>query len=305
MASPLVIVPALSAVAIKFRQKNLIADLVMPRSPVEKQEFIDLSDRMGEWLTPPETGVGRTDAPGKLSTSVQDPTYLATLNNGLDEPVPNQDEKNGPSESALARATQRVMGFVELRRELRVANIVGTTGNFGYSKNYTVAAEKWNDPDSDPLSDLLAHLDMPFMRPNKLVMGRVVWTALSKHPKLVHIAFGPAITNGRITKQQLADLLEIEDIIVGDGWINTAKKGQAVTKTRIWGKVCAGIYQGDINLESNGTWGYTAQFGSRVAGTLIDGDIGLYGGVKVRAGESVREVVTAPEFGFVFTNVVA
>lgn len=306
MNSPLVIVPSLSAVAIKYRQKNLIADLVMPRSPVDKQEFIDLSDRMGEWITPPETNVGRVGMPNQLSTSVQDPMYLATINQGLDEPVPNQDQMNGASESALMRATQRVMGFVELRRELRVAGIVGNAANFGYAKAFTTGTTQWSDlTNSDPLADLLEYLDQPFMRPNKLVMGRSVWTALSQHKKLINIAYGNAITSGRITRQQLADLLEIDEIIVGDGWVNAVKKGQTTVKTRIWGKFCAGIYQGDISLESNGTWGYTAQFGQRIAGTIVDPNIGLFGGVKVRAGESVREVVTAKEFGFVFTNVVA
>ena len=99
--------------------------------------------------------------------------------------------------------------------------------------------------------------------------------------------------------------MEIDEVIVGDGWINAAKKGQAVSKTRIWGKFCAGIYQGDINLESAGTWGYTAQFGPRIAGTIQSPDIGIWGGVRVRAGESVREVVPGKEFGFLFTNVVA
>ena len=106
-------------------------------------------------------------------------------------------------------------------------------------------------------------------------------------------------------RENLASLLEIDEIIVGDGWVNTGKKGQTVTKTRIWGKMCAGIYSGDASTDSNGTWGYTAQFGSRVAGTIQDPDIGLFGGVKVRAGESVREVVTAKEFGFLLNAVVA
>lgn len=303
--SPLVIVPTLSAVAIKYRQKGLIADLVMPRSTVDSQEFIDLSDRMAEWMTPPDTQVGRTGAPNQLSNSVQDPTYLATVNQGLDEPVPNQDNLNGPKESALMRATSRVMGFVEQRRELRVASIFNTAGNFAYGTALSGTAQ-WSDyTNSDPLGDLLGYLDQPFMRPNKLVMGRAVWTVLSQHPKLINLGVsGGAVSTRRITRQELADLLEIDEIIVGDGWINTTAKGKTAVKSRIWGKICAGIYS-DVSQLDNGTWGYTAQFGQRVAGTIVDPDIGLYGGVRVRAGESVREVVPAKEFGFLLTAVIA
>ena len=302
--SPLVIIPALSAVAIKFRQTGMIADLVMPRVVVEKQEFIDLSDRMHEWITPPETPVGRVGVPNQLSNSVQDPTYLATVNQGLDEPVPNQDATNSASESALMRATQRVMGFVELRREVRVASVVSVSANYAYVSALS-GTSMWSDyANSNPLNDLLTFLDKPFMRPNKLVMGRNVWTTLSQHPKLIAVA-GANATQRRITRQELADLLEIDEIIVGDGWINTAPKGKPPVKTRIWGNVCAGIYNGSASQADNGMWGYTAQFGSRIAGTIPDPNIGMYGGVKVRAGESVREVVTAKEFGFLLTNVVA
>ena len=222
-------------------------------------------------------------------------------NQGLDEPVPNQDQMNGPSESALMRATQRVMGFVELRREQRAAAMVSDPANYAYTATLS-GTSQWSDyTNSDPLNDLLTYLDMPFVRPNKLVIGRAVWTILSQHPKLTS-SF--AINSKIISKDQLAGLLEIDEIIVGDGWINTNAKGQTVSKTRIWGKFCAGIYQGNIANDSAGTWGYTAQFGNRIAGTIQDPDIGLFGGVKVRAGESVREVVTAKEFGFLLNNVV-
>jgi hypothetical protein len=232
---------------------------------------------------------------------VQDPNYLSTRDYGLDEKVPNRDEMNGPSESALGRATQHVMSKVLRRREQRVAAIVGNSANFGYSNAYSSGSTQWSHVDSTPLKDLLDYLDKPFIRPNALVMGRAVWTALSQHPKLL----ANAATNVRITRQMLADMLEIQEVIVGDGWVNSAKEGQTASKTRIWGKICAGIYKGPVGLEANGTWGYTAQFGSRVAGTIIDPDIGIFGGLRVRAGESVREVVPGKEFGFLFTNVVA
>lgn len=304
--SPLVIVPSLSAVAIKYRQKGMIADKVLPRVTVDKQEFIALSDRMGEWITPPDTTVGRTSNVNKLANSAQDPTYLATVNQGLDEPVPNQDQMNGPSESALARAVQRVMGFVELRRELRAATILTTSGNFAYTSTLS-GTSQWSDKtNSNPLDKLLTELDKPFMRPNKIVMGRDVWTQLSMHPKMIEAAFWAGAQSGKVTKEQVAALLEVDEIIVGDGWINSAKKGQTVSKARIWGKFCAGIYLGDGgNSDSGNLWGYTAQFGGRIAGTIINPNIGLFGGVDVRAGESVREAVAAPEFGFLISAAIA
>lgn len=305
--SPLVIVPALSAIAIKYRQAGFVADEVMPRTPpLDKQEFKHLTDRMSDWITPPETDVGRTGAVNKLASAGQDGVDLATRNQGLDEPVPNQDQMNGPSESALGRATQRVMSLVELRREIRVATKFATAGNFSYGTTLQGQAQ-WSDYDhSNPVDAILAELDKPFMRPNVLVMGQAVYTKLRQHPKILMAVFGAVKTGGVVSREQLAALFEVDKIVVGQGWYNSAAKGQTPVKTRVWGKICAGVYLGqEGGPDSGNTWGYTAQFGSRVAGTVADPDIGLFGGVKVRAGESVLEVVAAPEFGFAFLDAVA
>ncbi len=306
--SPLIIVPTLCAVAIKYRQKNFIADKIMPRVTVDTQEFIYAKDRMQDWITPVETFVGRTGQVNELANSQQDPTYLATRDNGLDEKVPNRDAKNGPQESALMRSTQRVMGLVELRREMRVSTMVMTAGNYGFSTTLA-GTSQWSDyANSNPLDVLLSNLDKPFMRPNKVIMGRDVWTKISQHPKVIEGAFWAGAQAGKVTKEQVAALLEVDEIIVGDGWYNSAAKGQAMAQTRLWGKFCAGIYQSEadkIDPQGGNSWGFTAQFGQRIAGTIIDPDVGMYGGVKVRAGESVREVIPAPEFGFLLSSVIA
>ena len=300
--SSLFINPALVAIAIKFRQEDMIADEVLPRIPTDKQEFIHLKDRIQDWITPVDTEVGRTGAVNVLSSDFQDPVYLATRNQGLDEVVPNQDQMNGPTESALMRATQKVMSLVELKREMRAAAIFMNSANFGFSAALTgTALFSVYAGYVSPIITLKYYLDQCFKRPNKLVMGRAVWTQLSQHPAILTAAFGGVNPQGgqSVSKQRLADILEIKEIIVGDGWINIANKGQTVNMQRVWGNMLAGIYQGDAaTRESGNTWGYTAQFGNRIAGTIPTMDVGLFGGVKVRAGESVIEVVSAPQFGF-------
>lgn len=305
--SPLIIVPKLSAVAIKYRNKSFIADKVMPRVTVDAQEFIYAKDRMADWITPVETNVGRTGKVNELANSQQDPTYLATLDQGLDEKVPNRDQMNGPRESAMMRATQRVMSLVELRREQRVATMVATPGNYQFTAALA-GTSLWSDyANSNPIDAILTELDKPFMRPNKLIMGRAVYTKLRQHPKVIESVFGVISNAGVVAQQQLAAVLEVDEIIVGDGWYNSAAAGQTPNNTRLWGNFCAMIYQSQadsIDPQGGNSWGFTAQFGNRVAGTLQDPDIGLFGGVRVRAGESVREVIPAPEFGALFTNVI-
>ncbi|EHF7717022.1 phage capsid protein, partial [Salmonella enterica] len=53
------------------------------------------------------------------------------------------------------------------------------------------------------------------------------------------------------------------------------------------------------------TFGFTAQFGSRVSGSIPDPDMGMRGGQRVRVGESVRELIVAQDCGYFFQNAVS
>ena len=149
-------------------------------------------------------------------------------------------------------------------------------------------------------------LDVPVFRPNVAVFGQAVWTQLRQHPKVVQAVYGTAQTGGSVGRQALADLLEIKTILVGAGFVNTAKKGQAATYSRVWGKHAAFLYiSQDAADADQPTWGFTAQFGDRIAGNIPEPKAGLRGGQRVRVGESVLEVVSATDVGYYFQNAVA
>ena len=75
---------------------------------------------------------------------------------------------------------------------------------------------------------------------------------------------------------------------------------------RAWGPHAAFIYRDRLADTQNGTtFGFTAQWGGRISGSQFDGDIGLRGGQRVRVGESVKELITAPDLGYFFENAVA
>ncbi|WP_218926937.1 hypothetical protein, partial [Bacillus sp. AFS088145] len=89
-------------------------------------------------------------------------------------------------------------------------------------------------------------------------------------------------------------------------FVNTARKGQAPVNSRVWGKHAAFIYN-DVMAAKTGqpTFGFTGQFGTKVAGDMPEPKKGLRGSQLVRCGESVKEVITAGALGYFFQNAVA
>jgi hypothetical protein len=311
MKGPFVIHPVLCAVAVAYTNGQMIADKVLPRVPVDAQKFRYMKYAAGEFFTLPETKVGRKGQPNQVEFSGTELTD-STDDHGLDDPVPEHDRMNAASQPGMPdpknRAALGLTELIVLAREVRSANLVFDANQYGANNKQVLAgATQWSDyAGSDPIPLITEKFDAMLMRPTIGVFGRATWTKLAQHPKVCKAVFGNNTDAGIVPRRAVADLLELDDIYVGEGWVNTARKGQPANLVRVWGKHAAFLHRNmTADTERGVTFGFTAQFGPRVAGEIADPDIGLHGGTRVRVGESVKELVTANDLGFFFQNAVA
>lgn len=315
--TPFPVNPELTAIAIGYRntEDSLIADDVLPRVPVPKKFQWTKYDQ-SQGYTVPDTKVGRKSEPTMVDfggTLVPDEVQ----DYGLDDLVPNDDvlawedmpkPPSGGSVNPLALSTMMLTNLVMLDRETRVAGEVFNASLYPAANKTTLSGtSQWSDyTNSNPLSALMTALDLPLVRPNKMVIGRAAWTILRQHPKVVQAVYKSFQGAGTISKEQMAELLEIDQILVGSSFVNTARKGQAPTYARVWGKHCSLVYSSlQAAQMMQPTFGFTAQFGAKVAGDLPEPKSGLRGGVRVRSGESVKEVFPSPDVAYFFQNCVA
>lgn len=316
--APFVIVPSLCAVAVLYRQGRRIADDVLPRVPVDTESFRYIKYGAADSFQAPDTRVGRLSAPNQITWGSTEATDSVN-DEALDSPVPNKDILAWQKAKAagqgmvsqadpLSVATEMVMETVENRREVRAANLVFNAANYGTNNKITLSGTaQWSDTtNSDPLRAIKGYFDSMIVRPNIGVLGRLVATQLAMHPKVVGAVFKNGTVGGSAPMRAIADQLELDEIYVGDASVNTAAPGQAATMSRVWGKHAAFLYRDkQANTRGKVTFGYTAQYGDRIAGTMEDGRIGMRGGVLVRAGESVKELVTANDLGYFVQNAIA
>lgn len=314
--TPFVVVPELTAIAVAYRQANLIADRVLPYVPVSTQEFRYKKFNLADDFTFPSTLVGRKGAPQQVEFGETELTDK-TDDHALDGPVPNADieayERARAAGQAgvtdpMMRATSQVMSLVMTAREKRVSDLVFNANSYGAANKVTLSGTgQWSDQvNSNPQVAITNALDGMIMRPNIAVFGRATWSQLAMHPKINAAVFKNGTNAGMVSRQQFAELFELEEVIVGDGWINTAAKGQAPVVTRLWGKHAAFLHRNmTADTQFGITFGFTARFGDRVGGFVEDGSMGMRGGKLARSGEAVKELVTANDLGFLFTNAVA
>lgn len=305
--TPFIITPELTAIAIAYKNKAMIADKVLPRVPVGTRSFKFIAYPIGESFTVPDTKVGRKSKPNKVEFSATEQT-ASVDDYALDDDIPNDDILTAPANyDPKGNAVMQITNLIELDREVRAANLVFNPANYGSDKKIILSgSSQFSDPTSDPIKIIMDALDAMLMRPNVMTIGRAAFSALIRHPKIVKAILGNAGDSGIARREDIAALFELEEIAVGESFVNTARKGQAVNMQRVWGKHISLIYRDVLaNNQSGTTFGFTAQYGDRVGMELPDADIGMRGGITVRSGESVKELITAPDLGYFIQNVIA
>lgn len=316
--APFVVQPKLTAIAMAIKPTGMIADMVLPRVPVPAEKFQYTKFTTEEMFTIPETRVGRKSEPNQVEFGGTDVTD-STEDYGLDDFVPNKDLRSAQNTNydPLAIATENTAVLVELSREQRVANLLFTLGTYASTLRTTLSGtSQWSDyTNSDPVDAILAAFDAMLVRPNIGIIGQAAWTKLRQHPKVIAKllntgggGLGGTAAAGVATRRAIADLLELDELHVGSGFYNTAKPGQTASYARLWGKHAAFLRQERSVRNTQSalpTFGMTAQWGERVAGTIEDARRGLEGGRIVRVGEHVKELVAFQECGYFFQNVVA
>jgi hypothetical protein len=302
----------LTAIAVLVKNQMMIADDVLPRTaPLGKEKFAYQEYPIEQQFTVPDTKVGRRSQVNEVEFAGKRLTD-ETEDHGLEHALPMSDITNAPANTNVeALTTEMLSGLIILDRELRTANKVFDPATYDGNSETVGASDRFDNPDSDPVEYLLDVLDRPIMRPNIAVIGQAEWRLLRTHPAIVKAVHGNSGDKGAATRQQVAELLEIDQILIGRARVNRAKPGQAAQIKPCWKGGMALLYQDAAAAKvagvvdgANVTFGFTAQFSTRVAGAKDDGNIGLRGGRRVRVGESVKEVVCAPGLGFFLKDVI-
>lgn len=300
--------PELIGIVGAYRNATLIADQILPRlNPrLAAEKFTWWYFQFAQFLTVPDSKVGRKGQPNVVEFGAEEKTDR-TEDYGFDAAIPNADIRNAPAGyDPLAFHAQKLIDLVELDREARVSSLVFDPDLYPADNTEELTGtSKWSHADSKPIKQFFEAADKLIYRPKHAAMGRGAWSALRTNPSMLRSLTPSGVSDGMADLRAVADKLELDDIYVGEARLNFAKPGQQPQLLRAWGNHCLLFHKAPLadSQVATPTFGWTAQFGERVSGNWSDNKIGLHGGEWVRSGESVKEVIAAPELGYFFENV--
>lgn len=311
----------LTNVAIAYFQnaRNFIADRVFPNIPVSKQADQFWKYNREDW----NRDQMKERAPGTESAGggyeLERDTYFAPVK-AFHKDIDDQVRANADSIINLDRdATNFVTMKAVLHREAEFARQYMRPGVWEHGRVGVDAGAgsdeflQWSDPNSTPIEDVRRAkrevLGITGFLPNKLTLGVAVFDALLDHPDIIdRIKYGqtpgsPAMANETI----LAQLFEVDEILVSRAILNSAVQGRAESNDFIVGNNALLTYSPSspsvFQPSAGYTFSWTGYLGASPQGFRIKRfRIERLEVDRVEIAMAFQQKVVAADLGYLFEN---
>jgi len=224
---------AISNILLDYRPQGFIADQICPIVPVTKQSdrFFKIA-QADKFRTTPDYRAPGTE-PNYISFDVSSDGYFCD-NYALGSYLTREEIAN--ADAAISNRMSRsrlITDILLLNNEVRVASLVGSASNVGCS---TTTGSAWGTSNADPyldcIGDLQAVEDGRGYRPNTVVFGKQAWRKWRESEKIQTLIFPHG--GGIPTIEHAKLLLEVDKILIGGAYYNTAAQGMTMSLSKIW-----------------------------------------------------------------------
>lgn len=227
----------LSNIVQGYRPNARVWDRVAPILPVGKQSDFYLVHSRADMLRREDSRRSPGSEARKVTRSIGSATFFA-LNYALKMSITIEDEVNADPmyrQELLEGNAQYLVDLLDLDIDQRVAAMVTTVANVGSGAGVSSA---WTGTGSNPIGNINTAIDIVTdntgKRPNRIAMGLSAWRSLRRHSDIRNIIFGTNNGGGYPSTAQVANVFEVDEIIVGQTFENTANENMAEVLSPIW-----------------------------------------------------------------------
>jgi hypothetical protein len=242
---------------------------------------------------------------------------FATKENGWEEPIDERDEKRYRYLLQVDRiANARAAGVVARNQEQRVADLVFNTTTWTGASLTTAITHEWDDAvNAVPITNVEAAVqkvyDASGLKANALVINWKVFRNLRNCEQIIERinsqGAGSPSKASDINVQMLAQVFDLDHIIVAGASKNTANEGQAASISQIWSgeyaMVCRVSTSADMRDPCIGRTFHWAEDGSSIGGTVEEYYEEQSRSRIIRVRHETDEVIMYPQAGHLLSNI--
>ncbi len=295
----------LTGVALSYKNKSYIADKIFKSVPVSTSSFKYLIYDKSLNLQLPETAIGSTGKPNEVDFGGEKRTE-SVKDNSLTVYIPKDavEEAEKDGEDIFTRKTEFLTNIFDACREKRVADLLQNEKNYGSNVKMLGKDEKFTSKDVNAFDIVDTAAAEVWFKPNIMIGSRKAINALRKNPAVVKAANHNDGDSGKASIQDLKEMFELDDVLVGESLVNTSKKGQVANYVGAWGNAIILVYINRTADTSGGiTFGFTAEKGKREVYKHFDEERGIKGVYGVKIAEQKTDIIVAPDCGYLIKNV--
>lgn len=241
LASQIHIDRPLSNFSLEYKNKKMIATEAVPFIPVQKKSDTYMSYTQKDRFTLGQTIRGPKDTANEVDWTATYGSY-SCVDHAMRHFIPDAQAANAdPGVDYRRRTSNFLTDLILLAYERVIATMLFTAGSYGASYKATLSSgDQWSAfATSDPIANVETAMEACFVRPNTMIIGRAVWSKLKQHPQILARITGGSTTGdpAKISKKLVAELFEVDRLLVGEAKYNSANKGAAAAVfTDVWGK---------------------------------------------------------------------
>ncbi len=296
---------AIQNMSVRYANDEYIGDRLMPATTVDKKSNLFFIYDERAQLAFPDDSLGSRGQANEVGQNVSRGQYICT-DRGFEEYVDLNEIGNADAPlDPLADATMLVNEGLAFRREVRIANVLTTAGNFGGNTTAIGAGQEWNSSTGgNPVKLIQAAVDQVFPGPSATrLVGYCsvnVFRTLSRHPAIRDIF--KYTREGFATASQLAGYFGLDDLLVGKARQDTTPLAASATVGRIWADVFGVVRVAAAPSVRCYQFGTTFRFGPILAQQIYKQELGRAGGYIAKVTLSEDHRVVASRAGFLITN---
>lgn len=224
----------MTEVAINYRPQNMIADMIAPVIPVQKQsDGYPVFSRFEAFSVEDAERAPKTEAK-KIQRSVSSAQYVCK-NYALGYDVPIEDTAN--MDAALryemdAGATQYLTGKLYLAKEKRVITLATNTANvssvFVVNSTWGTVGANAGDPVAAIEQAKEYMRNLTGQKPNSIWFGYTAWSQTRRNQNMRNIIKGTNNGGGFVTREQAQAIFEMDRFLISEALWHTRNEAIGV-----------------------------------------------------------------------------
>ncbi|MBN1475233.1 hypothetical protein JXA47_00620 [Candidatus Sumerlaeota bacterium] len=253
---------ALTNVSVAYRNPHHIADLIAPIVGVRKQsdKYFTVDADRERFRSSDDTRAPGAEA-NEVDFAISSESYFCE-DHALEAVITDEERDNAdPAIQPDIDKTEFLTDKILLNKEIALADEIAMNGSL--PSETLSGADQWDDyDDSDPVAEVEEHkstIQTAVQQiPNTLVLPYEVYRIVRLHPKVLEKVVNVRL--GAVGPDILADVFDVDRVLVPRGLKNTAAPGQAPALEPIWGKSAFLCYVSPRPGLRTATFAYTFQW---------------------------------------------